>query len=75
MVNVSSILTYLSKLKIMSNILNCDGIFKKYVQVRKLNKSMIILALETLLEQVKDAEDTYRIEQVSKELIKVKNTL
>tara|TARA_B100000242_G_C42940088_1_gene435970 strand:- start:519 stop:698 length:180 start_codon:yes stop_codon:yes gene_type:complete len=59
----------------MSNILNCDGIFKKYVQVRKLNKSMIILALETLLEQVKDAEDTYRIEQVSKELIKVKNTL
>tara|TARA_Y100000401_G_scaffold109396_1_gene105588 strand:+ start:98 stop:325 length:228 start_codon:yes stop_codon:yes gene_type:complete len=75
MVNVSSILTYLSKIKIMSNILNCDGIFKKYVQVRKLNKSMIILALETLLEQVKDAEDTYRIEQVSKELIKVKNTL
>ena len=59
----------------MSNILNCDGIFKKYVQVRKLDKSMIILALETLLEQVKDAEDTYRIEQVSKELIKVKNTL
>tara|TARA_R100000773_G_C4206359_1_gene107136 strand:- start:280 stop:459 length:180 start_codon:yes stop_codon:yes gene_type:complete len=59
----------------MSNILNCDGIFKKYVQVRKLNKSMIILALETLLEQVKDAEDTYRIEKVSKELIKVKNTL
>ena len=59
----------------MSNILNCDGIFKKYVQVRKLNKSMIILALETLLEQVKDAEDTYRIKKVSKELIKVKNTL
>ena len=59
----------------MSNILNCDGIFKKYVQVRKLDKSMIILALETLLEQVKDAEDTYRIEKVSKELIKVKNTL
>lgn len=59
----------------MSNILNCDGIFKKYVQVRKLNKSMIILALETLLEQVKDAEDSNRIEKVSKELIKVKNTL
>ncbi len=59
----------------MSNILNCDGIFKKYVQVRKLNKSMIILALETLLEQVKDAEDYNRIEKVSKELIKVKNTL
>ena len=59
----------------MSNILNCDGIFKKYVQVRKLDKNMIILALETLLEQVKDAEDTYRIEKVSKELIKVKNTL
>ena len=59
----------------MSNILNCDGIFKKYVQVRKLNKSMIILALETLLEQVKDAGDTYRIKKVSKELIKVKNTL
>tara|TARA_B100000925_G_C21779483_1_gene375615 strand:- start:215 stop:442 length:228 start_codon:yes stop_codon:yes gene_type:complete len=75
MVNVSSILTYLSKLKIMSNILNCDGIFKKYVQVRKLNKSMIILALETLLEQVRDAEDYDRIEKVSKELIKVKNTL
>tara|TARA_R100001198_G_scaffold11790_1_gene4982 strand:+ start:191 stop:418 length:228 start_codon:yes stop_codon:yes gene_type:complete len=75
MVNVSSILTYLSKIKIMSNILNCDGIFKKYVQVRKLNKSMIILALETLLEQVKDADDYDRIEKVSKELIKVKNTL
>tara|TARA_B100001996_G_scaffold248241_1_gene192379 strand:- start:208 stop:435 length:228 start_codon:yes stop_codon:yes gene_type:complete len=75
MVNVSSILTYLSKLKIMSNILNCDGIFKKYVQIRKLNKSMIILALETLLEQVRDAEDYDRIEKVSKELIKVKNTL
>tara|TARA_Y100001938_G_C7891680_1_gene330124 strand:- start:371 stop:598 length:228 start_codon:yes stop_codon:yes gene_type:complete len=75
MVNVSSILTYLSKIKIMSNILNCDGIFKKYVQVRKLNKSMIILALETLLEQVRDAEDYDRIEKVSKELIKVKNTL
>tara|TARA_R100000654_G_scaffold13815_1_gene29851 strand:+ start:56 stop:283 length:228 start_codon:yes stop_codon:yes gene_type:complete len=75
MVNVSSILTYLSKLKIMSNILNCDGIFKKYVQVRKLNKSMIILALETLLEQVRDAEDYDRIEKVNKELIKVKNTL
>ena len=59
----------------MSNILNCDGIFKKYVQVRKLDKSMIILALETLLEQVKDAEDSNRIEKVSKELIKVKNTL
>ncbi len=59
----------------MSNILNCDGIFKKYVQVRKLNKSMIILALETLLEQVRDAEDYDRIEKVSKELIKVKNTL
>ena len=59
----------------MSNILNCDGIFKKYVQVRKLDKNMIILALETLLEQVKDAEDTYRIKKVSKELIKVKNTL
>ncbi len=59
----------------MSNILNCDGIFKKYVQVRKLNKSMIILALETLLEQVKDADDYDRIEKVSKELIKVKNTL
>ena len=59
----------------MSNILNCDGIFKKYVQVRKLNKSMIVLALETLLEQVRDAKDTYRIEKVSKELIKVKNTL
>ena len=59
----------------MSNILNCDGIFKKYVQVRKLNKSMIILALETLLEQVKDAGDTYRIKKVSKELKKVKNTL
>ena len=59
----------------MSNILNCDGIFKKYVQVRKLNKSMIILALETLLEQVRDADDYDRIEQVSKELIKVKNTL
>tara|TARA_Y100001937_G_C7047242_1_gene297427 strand:- start:386 stop:613 length:228 start_codon:yes stop_codon:yes gene_type:complete len=75
MVNVSSILTYLSKIKIMSNILNCDGIFKKYVQVRKLNKSMIILALETLLEQVRDAEDYDRIEKVNKELIKVKNTL
>jgi len=75
MVNVSSILTYLSKIKIMSNILNCDGIFKKYVQVRKLNKSMIILALETLLEQVRDAEDYDRIEKVSKELVKVKNTL
>tara|TARA_Y100001954_G_C15692271_1_gene543426 strand:+ start:568 stop:795 length:228 start_codon:yes stop_codon:yes gene_type:complete len=75
MVYVSSILTYLSKLKIMSNILNCDGIFKKYVQVRKLNKSMIILALETLLEQVRDAEDYDRIEKVSKELVKVKNTL
>tara|TARA_B100000674_G_C37266084_1_gene656756 strand:+ start:51 stop:278 length:228 start_codon:yes stop_codon:yes gene_type:complete len=75
MVYVSSILTYLSKIKIMSNILNCDGIFKKYVQVRKLNKSMIILALETLLEQVRDAEDYDRIEKVSKELIKVKNTL
>ncbi len=59
----------------MSNILNCDGIFKKYVQVRKLNKSMIILALETLLEQVRDAEDYDRIEKVSKELVKVKNTL
>ncbi len=59
----------------MSNILNCDGIFKKYVQVRKLNKSMIILALETLLEQVRDAEDYDRIEKVNKELIKVKNTL
>ena len=59
----------------MSNILNCDGIFKKYVQVRKLNKNMIILALETLLEQVRDAEDYDRIEKVSKELIKVKNTL
>ena len=59
----------------MSNILNCDGIFKKYVQVRKLNKSMIILALETLLEQVRDAEDYDRIEKASKELIKVKNTL
>lgn len=59
----------------MSNILNCDGIFKKYVQVRKLNKSMIILALETLLEQVRDADDYDRIEKVSKELIKVKNTL
>ncbi len=59
----------------MSNILNCDGIFKKYVQIRKLNKSMIILALETLLEQVRDAEDYDRIEKVSKELIKVKNTL
>ena len=59
----------------MSNILNCDGIFKKYVQVRKLNKSMIILALETLLEQVRDAEDYDRIEKVSKELTKVKNTL
>ena len=59
----------------MSNILNCDGIFKKYVQVRKLDKNMIILALETLLEQVKDAKDTYRIKKVSKELTKVKNTL
>ena len=44
-------------------------------KVRKLNKSMIILALETLLEQVRDAEDYDRIEKVSKELIKVKNTL
>ena len=43
--------------------------------IRKLNKSMIILALETLLEQVRDAEDYDRIEKVNKELIKVKNTL
>ena len=43
--------------------------------IRKFNKSMIILALETLLEQVRDAEDYDRIEKVSKELIKVKNTL
>ena len=64
----------------MSNILNCDGIFNKYVQVRKLNKSMIILALETLLEHYIDSrknsyDNKENIEQVSKELIKVKNTL
>ncbi len=46
----------------------------------KLNKSMIILALETLLEQLVDSrENSYdnkeKIKKVSKELIKVKNTL
>tara|TARA_R100001463_G_scaffold62731_1_gene115675 strand:+ start:44 stop:169 length:126 start_codon:yes stop_codon:yes gene_type:complete len=39
----------------------------------KLNKYLIILALETLLEQVKDAEDYNQVERIKEELKKVQN--
>ena len=39
----------------------------------KLNKYLIILALETLLEQVKDAEDYNQVERIKEELKKVRN--
>ena len=39
----------------------------------KLNKYLIILALETLLEQVKDAEDYNQVKRIKEELKKVQN--
>ena len=39
----------------------------------KLNKYLIILALETLLEQVKDAEDYNQVAKIKEELKKVQN--
>ena len=39
----------------------------------KLNKYLIILALETLLEQVKDAEDWNQVKRIKEELKKVQN--
>ena len=41
--------------------------------MKKLNKYLIILALETLLEQVKDAEDYNQVERIKEELKKVQN--
>lgn len=41
----------------------------------KLNKYLIILALETILEQVKDAKDIERIKEVKEQIEIVKEEL
>ncbi len=41
----------------------------------KLNKYLIILALETILEQVKDAKDIERIKEVQEQIEIVKEEL
>jgi len=41
----------------------------------KLNKWLIVLALETILEQVKDAKDIERIKQVKEQIEIVKEEL
>ena len=39
----------------------------------KLDKYLIILALETLLEQVKDVEDYNKVDRIKEEIKKVRN--
>ena len=39
----------------------------------KLDKFLIILALETLLEQVEDAEDYNKVDRIKEEIKKVRN--
>ena len=44
-------------------------IFKLY----KMNKFLIILALETLLEQVKDSNEIERVKEIKKQINLIKN--
>ena len=39
----------------------------------KLDKYLIIFALETLLEQVKDAKDYNQVDRIKEEITKIKN--
>jgi len=41
----------------------------------KLDRFLIILALQTLLEQVKDAEDQINVDRINKEITKVQEIL